>query len=249
MANHSDVAAAWADGRSRIAGNLKSDGRSLFSYHWYEIARHVAPSIIYVRHQDEHYSQSTTQHMGHIWGAIHGARRWQDGGPFVFYPRHKSGGTHRAAMGEPDWELASWVQWFKEEYPKGMGVKIRQVSCRGSALRVALRDAGSCFLLKGFAAQDAGVGYCEISRGKVQQVFTLSGGARFARSPQRDYGFFAEMFPLDHLDPWPEAAVTDQLTAELRKGSAWKHRLFPRVVPVDIRQKLNFEPPVDDDNG
>jgi len=222
------VAALWAEHRPGRTVNVRSDGKSLWSHDWYEIARHVGSGVVFIRHEDEGYSQSTRQHIGQAVAAA----VFENKKPLRVRGADRRG-INAERMGQPDWSWLSLCWWFdnwrstreKASWPgREFLVRIRSDadtsgrSHQRIAARLAQRDQE---LLALFELCEDMPGF-----GLVSLHYNARGQGRVIDAPVP-----LEWLDLVNLTPPPSSAIA----AKYRAGPKWFCRLFWAAQVEDIR--------------
>ena len=244
--NHSAVCKAWAGHRAGSSSNLNSDSTSLWSYGWYEIARHVGDKLAFVRHDSESYSRSTQRHMRHMYAAIYGSGITAlQAGSY----RNDTGYGTSGEMGQPDWDWLKWALWFNEKYSGWRDrVFVRVIpgfKFRGDSVLTQACKLQCSVPLMSLVPSMAGVGVLTFPYESMISNVGLKGGIHITQrdnSPRRSVDRRIYLIKLMRVDP--TTPLSQVMAMPLRKnlpGPSWQILLFPGEDPFDLRTQMKFD--------
>lgn len=244
-----DVVRKFLDGKSASGSNFHSDGVSLWSYGWYELARHVGrvrdygmTPVLYVRAPSSTYSSSTAGQLHHL--------RARQG---LYYGLTVPAATNEAVLSQPNWWLVSLVA-AADSYigrPRNNSVRVAikpTAKFPGDSAKCALRNGQAVITVRGvYMTPDyETVVLNGLVRSHDNHVLVESvdgNGARIRLNALSVPGWSSRVeIPADKLYRVDEnIKLSTKLAARdttLFPGYPWADELFPDMEVTDIREQF-----------
>ena len=241
-----EVIYKWFERKKGKTKNLETDGRSVFSYGHYEIARHVGQRVTFLRHPDEGYSNSTRRHIFLIWRE----GLWKNIRQFRIKGSHKKG-ISASYMGQPDWSWVSLLFWY-DRWKSNTGVlwpgntyivKIRKDICISS-------DEVRKINISKFKRLQQTAALCELltldTRKEHSGILIYRNGIR-GKNAVDETPFSTPLRLLTRVEPC--LSVSEELAIPYTAGPEWLNHLFFGINPPDVRAILGVELDVINEHG
>lgn len=246
--NQEHACLAWTKRGTGTASHLHSDGESLWSYGWYEIARHVGDQVVYVRHDSDGYSSTTKGQISHVVGAARTA------GLIVLRARgsrsaENTGYRGNGALGQPDWDWLKWTNWFAENWrswSKRFYVLVNpSLMFRGDGVLTQARNSQCPVHLESLIESEPDRGVLCFKYERSISHITLEGDVHITKRMWGAHGYVWRYIQLNKLlKADPPTPLSQVVALPFRKTitvPVWQHVLFPGVEPVDLRQTLELD--------
>ena len=232
-----EVAEAWSFGKSAKAKNLYSDGRSLWSYEWYEIARRINSRIVLLR--SDKYSRTTAKHIGMATAASCGNIQIHTNGT-------EGVGSGVSRLLDPDWDWVLYTLEFSSMFNHltsgHMRVKIKKdINCRGLPALASARDCQWELVVKKLVISEPGLIVVKIPYEKRVQYDVLRDGRVINKRENFSVGG-GELVKINYANVVRVHPVVDASSRLINKfveaGPRWKRHLFPDIEPQGSVENL-----------
>lgn len=225
----------WANGSAAVASNISTDGVSLISYGYYEIARHLGPRLVSIRASIESHSRTTAKQISYARAAA------RANGKLIVYVRGVSepGGAPGNDLDQPDWGWVSLCYWYAATHANS--------NRRDGAFIIRMREGLELKRNdKRRELQGERLGLISLCAGAVGwgAVARDDGDESSGGSHTVDLNLFERIDP--PLPPSCALALAhrrcNQPMAQWLGAPRWYESIFPDTAPPDIRRTDDVDP-------
>lgn len=239
MSNQKEIVQAWINKERGAASHIRSDGISLWSYDWYEIARHVGEKVAFIRHSNEGYSNTTKKQISLVKVEAH-IRELE------LLPASNPESTRNSKIGEPDWEWLRWVYWFNNLLPWTVDflVKLNPIFKAPGSSILSQASRNDCVIaLKSLSIEKNGHGLLRFDHTSHVDKITLNEKIVIYKVNRHPTGAIYRTVELDRLIRVdPPLSISEILVSKHKSISNWKSLLFRHYPsPIDLRNIFSID--------